>query len=108
MGSHERLGAWDLAAAVPAAWSEGHAWTATVELPLGAEIEYKFAVVDPRHAPTWEPRYNRALTVAPAAAALVGAWNGEFAPVPARWVQAGGLGLGLGRGAGCLASWRFL
>ena len=29
-------------------WFEGHSWTATVDLPLGAEAEFKFVVTDPR------------------------------------------------------------
>lgn len=48
VGSHERLGAWCLdTGAVRMAWTVGNDWSATLELPLGAELEYKFAVVDP-------------------------------------------------------------
>lgn len=48
VGSHERLGAWSVDAGARMAWSEGHTWSTSVELPLGADLEYKFAVVDPR------------------------------------------------------------
>lgn len=48
MGSHERLGAWSLdGGAVRMSWTVGDDWSTTLELPLGAELEYKFAVVDP-------------------------------------------------------------
>lgn len=47
VGSLPQLGGWGLEGAVRLTWGEGHAWTATVELPAGAELEYKFVVTDP-------------------------------------------------------------
>ncbi len=47
MGSHEALGAWQLDKAVPATWNEGHQWSASVELPAGAQLEFKFVIADP-------------------------------------------------------------
>lgn len=47
VGSHEALGAWQLDKAVAATWSEGHQWSASVELPAGAQLEFKFVVSDP-------------------------------------------------------------
>lgn len=47
MGNAPQLGGWKLGRAVRMRWSQGHVWSATVELPAGASIEYKFAVQDP-------------------------------------------------------------
>lgn len=47
VGSHEALGSWQVDKAVPATWSEGHQWSASVELPAGAQLEFKFVVADP-------------------------------------------------------------
>ncbi len=47
MGNLPQLGGWKLDRAVRMGWSAGHVWSATVDLPAGASIEYKFAVRDP-------------------------------------------------------------
>jgi hypothetical protein len=28
-------------------WQEGHVWTATLDLPAGGELEYKFVLIQP-------------------------------------------------------------
>lgn len=53
VGSHAALGAWQLDGAVRAAWSEGDVWSASVDLPAGAELEFKFVVADPSRWATW-------------------------------------------------------
>ena len=49
-GDAEELGGWDLGRAPRMEWSEGHNgehhWTATVSLPAGATLEYKFVIED--------------------------------------------------------------
>lgn len=47
VGSAEELGGWQLEHAPGMTWTEGDVWTATVELPAGAHVEYKFALTDP-------------------------------------------------------------
>lgn len=47
VGSADALGGWELSRAPHMTWSEGDLWSATVELPAGANIEYKFALWDP-------------------------------------------------------------
>lgn len=47
VGSHETLGAWQLDGAARCSWKEGDVWEASVDLPAGAELEYKFVVADP-------------------------------------------------------------
>lgn len=41
-GSAAQLGGWDLDKALKMTWSEGDRWQATVELPSGAGVEWKF------------------------------------------------------------------
>ena len=55
-------------------WSEGDVWSATVTLPAGAAVEYKFVQQRPGAPPVWESCMNRTLTVDPAAADLTCAW----------------------------------
>lgn len=47
VGSVKALGDWDLATAVPLTWEEGHRWTASVEMPAGEEVQFKFVVANP-------------------------------------------------------------
>lgn len=51
-GSSPELGEWDLGRSPRMEWSEGrngeHHWSATVELPAGADVEYKFVIDDPK------------------------------------------------------------
>ncbi len=47
VGSHELLGGWEVAAAPELRWNKGDVWTATLQLPAGAQFEYKFVHVMP-------------------------------------------------------------
>lgn len=47
VGSADALGGWELARAPHMTWNDGDVWTATIELPAGAHVEYKFALWDP-------------------------------------------------------------
>jgi hypothetical protein len=42
-GSHAALGSWDLAAALPLRWTEGHIWRGSVNLPAASigKLEFK-------------------------------------------------------------------
>ncbi len=42
VGSCEQLGSWEVASALSMGWDEGHVWRASLELPAGAAIEFKF------------------------------------------------------------------
>ncbi|EFN51955.1 hypothetical protein CHLNCDRAFT_139626 [Chlorella variabilis] len=79
-GDAEELGGWDLGRAPRMEWSEGHNgehhWTATVSLPAGATLEYKFVIEDKNHSePMWESCWNRKLTVDARNTELYGYWN---------------------------------
>ena len=47
MGDTPELGSWELGAAPLMSWSEGDVWHCTVELPVGAGVEYKFLQLIP-------------------------------------------------------------
>ena len=42
IGNCPALGDWDLTRAVPLAWHDGNVWSATIAIPAGTELEYKF------------------------------------------------------------------
>ncbi|WIA42683.1 hypothetical protein OEZ86_008641 [Tetradesmus obliquus] len=44
VGNCAALGDWDVLAGVRLAWSPGHIWQGSVELPAGAHIQYKYVV----------------------------------------------------------------
>ncbi|KAI7840404.1 hypothetical protein COHA_005835 [Chlorella ohadii] len=74
VGSTDSLGGWELARAPHMTWNEGDLWTATIELPAGTHVEYKFALWDPHSPPVWENCPNRAFSV-PAATVVTCAWD---------------------------------
>lgn len=45
VGSHAQLGAWNTQKGKELGWTDGNVWTATVELPAGEEVQYKFVHV---------------------------------------------------------------
>lgn len=44
VGNQKQLGEWDAGRALPLKWSEGDVWTATTELPVGVDVEFKVGV----------------------------------------------------------------
>ncbi|AIR96195.1 CBM20 domain-containing protein [Streptomyces glaucescens] len=76
-GSAPQLGAWDPAKAVPlgtTASAYPH-WSAGVQLPVGAIVQYKYLKRSPTGAVTWESVPNRTLTVSPGAPGNDDRWN---------------------------------
>ena len=53
---HARTGAWNLEGAAELHWSDGDRWSATVELPAGRVVEYKYVVLDGsgNYASAWQ------------------------------------------------------
>lgn len=45
VGSDESLGGWEVARGPELNWSEGHVWSAVVEVPAEVPLEYKFVQV---------------------------------------------------------------
>ncbi|MEV4340535.1 CBM20 domain-containing protein [Streptomyces sp. NPDC049590] len=82
-GSAPQLGAWDPAAAVPlgtTASAYPH-WSASVRLPAGLTVQYKYIKRSPAGTVTWESIPNRTLTVSPDGPGNDDRWN--VAPVQA-------------------------
>ncbi|MES9520664.1 CBM20 domain-containing protein [Streptomyces capoamus] len=82
-GSAPQLGAWDPAKAVPlgtTASAYPH-WSAGVQLPVGATVQYKYLKRSPTGTVTWESTPNRTLTVSRDAPGNDDRWN--VAPVAA-------------------------
>jgi alpha-amylase len=48
VGDSPALGAWQLTSAAAMTWGEGDVWSATVSLPAGADVAFKFVVTDPK------------------------------------------------------------
>lgn len=71
-GDTSALGSWAAApgSAVRMQWSEGDVWTATVALPAGSRLEYKYVVLDPSGRPArWQEGANLVLSLPVDAAA---------------------------------------
>ena len=62
LGDDDRLGGWRTPECVRMSWTEGHLWTAEVELPCDATYFYKYAIEE-RGTLTWQQGSNRLLTV---------------------------------------------
>lgn len=64
VGGHPDIGSWILADGVPLSWSDGDMWNATVDLPAGSVIEYKYVVVGyGGHAVAWQQGNNSVLAL---------------------------------------------
>ncbi|BDA40415.1 probable glucoamylase at N-terminal half [Coccomyxa sp. Obi] len=58
VGSHPVLGAWDLGAAPDMAWTDGHVWVSDLDVPDGADFEFKIVHLT-YGGVSWEPSCNR-------------------------------------------------
>ena len=63
IGSHERLGAWDIVDAVPMRWTEGGMWVGDVELPAGGVFFYKYVVKTLDSGFRWQDGANNLLVL---------------------------------------------
>eukprot|EP00887_Chlorella_sp_A99_P001045 scaffold14.g1045.t1 len=75
VGSDAALGAWEPSAGAPLAWGEGHVWSATLDLPAEASLEYKFVHIIDGRLPVWEDAPNRCLTPSRGIVGVSAAWN---------------------------------
>ncbi|XP_073390959.1 uncharacterized protein [Physcomitrium patens] len=72
VGSDPQFGNWDPSAAVPLNWSEGHLWTADLDVPEGKKIEYKYILVsDQEETVEWQPGSNGVLETVAGAGPLL-------------------------------------
>lgn len=63
VGDHEKLGKWRTDEAAQLKWSDGHVWTADMEMPENSKLEYKVVNVKGQGDPRWEKGDNRKLKV---------------------------------------------
>lgn len=63
VGDDPALGLWDPTKAAALEWSEGHVWTATMDLPANRAVEFKFLLQDPSGHVSWQHGHNRTLQV---------------------------------------------
>lgn len=65
LGSHPRLGSWNLKDALELRWTAGDQWVATVPLPAGGVYEYKYVLIDyeTKKALEWQMGSNAVLAV---------------------------------------------
>lgn len=62
VGNHWELGHWDPSRAPRMTWTDNHVWVASISLPVGEPLEYKYVITgSDGQAKTWEPCENRIL-----------------------------------------------
>ncbi|GMI71413.1 hypothetical protein like AT5G01260 [Hibiscus trionum] len=59
VGDHPTVGLWDPESAVPLTWSEGHVWTAELDMPVGVSIQFKFILKTSTGKLLWQPDPDR-------------------------------------------------
>ena len=63
VGNHSALGSWSTASAVPLSSAAYPVWRATVALPAGTSVQFKYIRVGSDGSVTWESGANRVVTV---------------------------------------------
>ncbi|KAI3992633.1 hypothetical protein MKX01_007955 [Papaver californicum] len=59
VGDDAIFGVWDPSNAIPLKWSQGHLWTAELDVPIDKAFQFKFILKDPTGAVKWQPGPNR-------------------------------------------------
>lgn len=63
VGNHSKLGSWDPAKAPQLSATNYPSWDATLDIPAGTQIEYKYVKYDQNGNVSWESGANRTATV---------------------------------------------
>ncbi|GAB2265481.1 hypothetical protein Dimus_000533 [Dionaea muscipula] len=61
VGSDQVLGSWNPMQAIPMDWSDGHVWTAELDIPCGEPIKFKFILRLKSGQVLWQPGPDRIL-----------------------------------------------
>ncbi|KAK9168165.1 hypothetical protein Syun_000305 [Stephania yunnanensis] len=61
VGDDASLGVWDPENAIPLEWSDGHIWTAELDVPVGKSIQFKFILKGATGKIVWQPGPDRVL-----------------------------------------------
>eukprot|EP00193_Tetraselmis_chui_P004912 CAMPEP_0177755780 /NCGR_PEP_ID=MMETSP0491_2-20121128/2753_1 /TAXON_ID=63592 /ORGANISM="Tetraselmis chuii, Strain PLY429" /LENGTH=375 /DNA_ID=CAMNT_0019271309 /DNA_START=213 /DNA_END=1340 /DNA_ORIENTATION=- len=95
VGSAPALGTWTLLGACKMNWSEGHVWNASIQVPPGGKVEYKYAIMkssgyEKGESVKWQEGPNNVLNVASDAdwMAVQDAWEAGDVSVEHRVVEA--------------------
>lgn len=59
VGDDPMLGSWDPLDALPMTWSEGHVWTAELDVPAEKSIQFKFILKEKDGNIVWQPGSDR-------------------------------------------------
>ncbi|KAJ1411321.1 Immunoglobulin-like fold [Sesbania bispinosa] len=59
VGDDPVLGSWDPSDALPMTWSDGHIWTAELDMPAGKSIQFKFILKGKEGSIIWQPGSDR-------------------------------------------------
>ncbi|GAU13966.1 hypothetical protein TSUD_262930 [Trifolium subterraneum] len=59
VGDNPMLGSWNPLDALPLTWSDGHIWTAELDMPAGKSIQYKFILKGKEGDIIWQPGPDR-------------------------------------------------
>ncbi|XP_010908971.1 uncharacterized protein [Elaeis guineensis] len=63
VGDDPMFGLWDPSKAIPLEWSDGHVWTAQLDVPVGKAIQFKFIRRGLAGEITWQPGPDRILKI---------------------------------------------
>ena len=65
VGDHENLGTWEPAKGIQMTWTDGHVWSAEVELPANQTYFYKYVLQDDQgqEVTRWQEGNNRILVI---------------------------------------------
>ncbi|KAK3015512.1 hypothetical protein RJ639_005394 [Escallonia herrerae] len=61
VGDDPMFGSWDPTDAIPLNWSDGHVWTAELDVPIGKSIKFKFILKEGTDYVLWQPGPDRIL-----------------------------------------------
>lgn len=62
VGDNPMIGLWDPESAIPMNWSEGHVWSAEMDMPVGQSVSFKFILQSSTGKVMWQPGSDRYLT----------------------------------------------
>lgn len=75
VGDHEKLGKWSTDNAQQLKWSEGHVWSADMDIPEDSTLEYKVVNVKGEGDPRWEKGGNRKMKIGQDDVVIDMAWD---------------------------------
>mmetsp|Transcript_27635 Transcript_27635/g.58501 ORF Transcript_27635/g.58501 Transcript_27635/m.58501 type:complete len:229 (+) Transcript_27635:213-899(+) len=76
VGDAQGLGSWSLSKAKKLEWHDGDVWSAQVDLPSGADIQYKYAITSHNQEDAkWMPGPNFSVSVPDSALDVKDAWG---------------------------------